>query len=655
MTDEEFVPYVPAEKSMPELTIKAMILGALLSVILGMANEYTGLYVGMTVCASIPAAVISLAIFKALKGNILENNMVQTAASAGESLAAGVIFTTTALIITNSTFPTPIYETLPYLEWTVLILVGGILGIFLTIFLRYALVVEEKLPYPEGTACAETLKAGHKGGKAFKYLMSGLGIGAAVKALVGIGGLSLWKFDAPGILKFPLMNWKGKPLSGALYSNFACEPLLLGVGYIVGFKIASWMFAGSILAFWVLTPAMAALVVPTTSLDTASFIGIWNSYVRPIAIGAMLVGGIWTMISMRGAILTSIRRARGARGAKLKNIPRTARDLPLKLGIIVVGALCIPAFVIYYTLSNAGLGIIALVLALIFAFLFSSVSAYIVGLVGSSNNPASGMTLATLFVSCIVLAALGVTGEEGIILAIGIITVACCALAISGDQMQDLKTGYMLGATPRNQQIMQIIGVMAMAVIAIPLLGVLDDAYGIGTGLPAFQGDMMRSTASAFFETGAPWILYVIGGALAVALILFGLPVLPIAVGIYLPFYLMVGIFLGGIVRWITDKIMVKHSEEEKAEAENNGIIASSGLVAGSALAGIVLAFVIIGTGRGNGLLELSGLSFTKYFSMAEAPGAVLPCFWPTLLVLALVALFIIYVAVGGFAKSKKA
>jgi putative OPT family oligopeptide transporter len=423
---------------------------------------------------------------------------------------------------------------------------------------------------------------------------------------------------------------------------------MMAVGYIIGFNTAAWLFAGTVLAFWVLTPAVAMLTVESAALDVATFEAVRGDFVKPIAIGAMLVGGIWTLISMRGAIATSLKRARGARGVELEKMPRTERDLPLKLAFIVISTLCIPTFAIYWYLSkSAGFGIMALVLALIFGFIFSSVSAYIVGLVGSSNNPASGMTLATLFVSCAVLAGLGVTGDTGMILAIGIIAIACCALAIGGDQMQDLKAGYMLGATPRNQQIMQLIGVVAMALVAVPLLNMLASAYGIGPGpdgtggLEAPQAFMMRSTASAFFETGTPWLLYAIGGALAFMLILFGLPVLPIAIGLYLSFWMIAGIFVGGIVRWITDRMMMRRSDEERDAATNNGVIASSGLVAGSALMGIVIAFVIV----------LSRKNLNEWAGTAVGAAT-----WPIYVIMALVALFIIYIATHEFiGKGKKA
>ncbi len=610
-------PYIPASTNLPEITVKAVILGALLSVVLSAANAYFGLFAGLTVSASIPAAVISMAVLKMFRNsNILENNLVQTAASAGESLAAGVIFTIPALVIMGY------WDEFNYFETVMIALCGGVLGVLFTIPLRTALIVQEKLKFPEGVATAEVLKTGEEGGKAVKYLIWGSIIGIVFK--LGDSAFSLWN----GIFhKATLIKAKTY-----LYFSLNLSPALVAVGYIVGLNIATLVFMGGVITWWIAMPIyigsngfenVAQELVSLGKFSAVSEVtvdnlggALWSAKLRYLGVGAMVVGGLWALISLRSALVTAFKSGVEAfqkGGAGMKEIIRTELDTPMSWVLIGVGVLTVPIFIIY--LSVIGSVPITIVMALIMVvagFLFSAVAGYMAGLVGSSNNPISGVTIATILSAALLLSTLMAAGGEvsGAAGAILIGAVVCCAASIAGDNMQDLKAGHILGATPYKQQIMQMIGVVAGA-LAIPfVLNALLQAYGMGAPTPetpnsltAPQATLMQSVAEGIFGGGLPWTMVYIGGGIGVLIIMmdqylkskgsnFRMPVLAVAVGLYLPFELDSSIFLGGLLAWSLTKATA--SAVNKDRADNAGLLLASGLITGEALTGIGIAIAIV-------------------------------------------------------------
>ncbi|WP_010478934.1 OPT family oligopeptide transporter [Thermococcus zilligii] len=591
----EFKPYVPPEESLPEYTVKAFVLGVLLSIIMGAANAYLGLYAGMTVSASIPAAVISMAILFAFKDrNILENNMVQTAASAGESLAAGVIFTFPALVVLEY------YTTFPYYLVTIIAALGGSLGALFTVVLRRAFIVEEKLPYPEGTACAEVLIAGDKGGSHAKPILWG-GIFGGVFKLLGSSGL--WagtvetaKFFGRRVLYF------GSDLSAALIS----------VGYIVGLNIAFLVFLGGAIAWFIAIPIYAAKMGNPEGLSALDLAWtIWSTKIRYMGVGAMVVGGLWSLVKLRGPILRGIRA--GLEAAKHRQaggtLPRTEEDLPLNYVLILIVAFVIPMFLLYaHVLNSIGIAAIMAVLMLILGFFGSAIAGYLAGVVGSSNNPVSGITIMSLLFTALILKALGFSGTEGMVATILVAAVVCTAAAIAGDTMQDLATGYLVGATPRRQQVFEIIGTFFAALVMVPVLNLLIQAYGIaGTptakenALAAPQAFLMTKVTQGVFKGTLEWNMVFIGAGIAVVLIIldeilakkgskFRTPVMPVAVGIYLPFSLGVPIFFGGLVR----HFVIRVRKEGAENPTDPGVLGAAGLIAGEALMGIIFAALIV-------------------------------------------------------------
>ncbi|MEQ8335771.1 MAG: oligopeptide transporter, OPT family [Cyclobacteriaceae bacterium] len=612
-------PYISPETRLNELTFRSIILGALLSVILGAANAYFGLFSGLTVSASIPAAVISMAILKAFKdSNILENNMVQTAASAGESLAAGVIFTIPALVIMGY------WQEFNYIETTLISICGGVLGVLFTIPLRKALIVEENLMFPEGVATAEVLKSGETGGKSVMYLVYGALMGGIFK--FGYEALNLWKgiFERATILNQKLY----------LYFSLNLSPALVAVGYIVGLNIATLVFLGGVITWWLAIPAyvwingfesVANELIAAgkfTSIDQihaeALGISLWSVKMRFLGVGSMIVGGIWAVLNLRGALVTSFKAGVEAfkKGAqKVSDTARTELDTPMSWVIIGIGILVIPIFFIYISIIEDVPITLFMALIMIFAgFLFSAVAGYMAGLVGSSNNPISGVTIATILSTSLLLLLLmgsggAISGAAGAIL-VG--AVVCCAAAIAGDNMQDLKAGYILGATPRNQQVMQMIGVIAGALLIAPVLNLLLASKGIGSPtaehpnpLTAPQATLMMSVATGIFGGELPWTIITIGGCIGVLIIItdlylkkrgsaFRMPVLAVAVGLYLPFELDSSIFVGGLIAWALDRSFRKNkvSTELKDSASNSGLLIASGLITGEALMGILIALL---------------------------------------------------------------
>ena len=612
-------PYISPETRLNELTLRSIIIGAILSVVLGAANAYFGLFSGLTVSASIPAAVISMAILKAFKNsNILENNMVQTAASAGESLAAGVIFTIPALVIMGY------WEEFNYIETTLISICGGVLGVLFTIPLRNALIVKEKLMFPEGVATAEVLKTGEGGGKSVKYLVYGALMGGVFK--FGYEALNLWK----GIFeKATLLNQKLY-----LYFSLNLSPALVAVGYIVGLNIATLVFMGGVITWWFAIPtyiwmngfeSVAGELVKAGKFDSIDQVSahalggaLWSVKMRFLGVGSMIVGGIWAVLNLRGALGVAFQsgvKAFREGSKKMSQVIRTELDTPMSWVFIGIGIMIIPIFFIYLTIiQNVPVTLFMALIMVLAGFLFSAVAGYMAGLVGSSNNPISGVTIATILsTSLLLLLLLGsggaVSGAAGAIL-VG--AVVCCAAAIAGDNMQDLKAGYILGATPKNQQVMQMIGVVAGALLIAPVLNLLLISKGIGSPTPdhpdpltAPQATLMMSVATGIFGGELPWTIITIGAIIGVIIIVidqylkskgstFRMPVLAVAVGLYLPFELDSSIFLGGVLAWALNRSFQKNGIGKSAidKASNGGLLIASGLITGEALMGILVALL---------------------------------------------------------------
>ena len=578
---EEFKPFVPAEKEMKEFSITAVIVGVLLAFVFGAANAYLGLRVGMTVSASIPAAVVSMGILRGLlrRNSILESNLVQTIGSAGESLAAGAIFTLPALFLWAEEGKA---ETPDLFTITALALCGGVLGVFFMVPLRKALIVKEHgvLPYPEGTACADVLLAGEEGGSGAKTVFFGMSFAALVKYVVD--GMKV----IPGAVMVPVNSLK------TLFS-VQVYPALMGVGYICGIRIASYMFAGAVLGWFVLIPAIVSFggesilypgTVPIATLyNEGGASAIWNSYIRYIGAGAVAAGGIISLVKTLPLLFSTFYEAvKAARSGKEKSEKRTERDLDIRF---VIGGIILFALLIWLVpalpISFSGAWLVIL-----FGFFFATVSSRMVGLVGSSNNPVSGMTIATLLLVTAWLKATNTIGMPGMIAAISIASVICIVAALAGDTSQDLKTGFLLGATPRRQQIGELIGVVVSAVTIGGVMMLLNQAWQFGSeALAAPQATLMKMITEGVMEGNLPWTLIFIGVFIGVAVEIKGVPVLPVAIGLYLPFELSASILVGGILRYV--------SSRKKKDAEG-GILFCSGLIAGEGLMGIVLALLAV-------------------------------------------------------------
>jgi putative OPT family oligopeptide transporter len=606
MAEESLVPPEPARKPPPELTIKAVLLGCVLAVLMAAANTYLGLYTGMVVSASIPAAVISMGILRGIlrRGTLLENNIVQTIASAGESLAAGIIFTVPALVITGA------WNEFKFCETTLIAILGGLLGVLFMIPLRRTLIVEEEeLKYPEGVACAEVLEAGQQGGSGILYVFSALGVGALLK-LLGQHGIGLLKGTVQGATR------AGR---SALYFGCDVSPALLAVGYIVGFNVALLVFLGGAIGWLLGIPIYYLLCGFPTGAEsvTDAMHDTWESQIRYMGVGAMVVGGVWSIIGVRRGIVKGIRGAiagyQDARAGKFA--PRVQRDLSLFsiLGLLLPTIVAVYLLYAFVLIGSPGFGLLASAAMIVAAFFFVAVSSYVVGLVGASNNPVSGMTISTLLFACGLLWLFGLGGNLGIIAALGVAGVVCCAACTAGDVSQDLKTGYLVRATPYKQQWAQVIGVLAASFVIAPVLGVLHASYGIGVEtregvdfLKAPQASLFASITRAMFdpEASMPWTMVGVGLAVGVAIICldeclrrrgsgFRTHVMPVAVGIYLPWSLGVPIFIGGLAALITGRIVGKSREKE---AVHRGVLIGSGLIAGEALMGILIALFIFFT-----------------------------------------------------------
>ncbi len=587
--NNEFKPYIPAEKITSEFTVTSIIMGIILAIVFGAANAYLGLRVGMTVSASIPAAVISMGVIRVImkKNSILESNMVQTIGSAGESLAAGAIFTMPALFLWAKE---GLCDMPSLVEITLIALCGGILGVLFMIPLRNALIVKEHatLLYPEGTACADVLLAGEEGGANASTVFSGMGLAALFKLVVD--GIKVIPADVSAQFK----AFKGE-LGMEVY------PALLGVGYIVGPRVASYMFVGSLVGWMVLIPLICLFGAGTWMYpaEVGVTIGelyaqggaseIWGSYVRYIGAGAIATGGVISLIKSLPLILTTFRDSmKSMKGSRNTSDARTAQDLPMNIVLIGIAAMIL----IIWLVPAIPVNILGALMIVVFGFFFATVSSRMVGLIGSSNNPVSGMAIATLLIATIAIKASGDSGITGMTGAIAIGSVICIVAAIAGDTSQDLKTGYLLGATPKRQQIGELVGVVASGLAIGGVLYLLNTAYGYGgTEVPAPQATLMKMIVEGIMGGNLPWNLVFIGVFLAIGLEILRIPVMPFAIGLYLPIYLNATIMIGGVVRLLMDGR--KHVDEKTKERQStDGTLYCAGMIAGEGLVGIALAIL---------------------------------------------------------------
>ena len=604
-----------SRNSPPELTVKAAGLGILLAFVFGAANAYLGMKAGQTVAATIPAAVIALALFRipAFRGGVLEQNITRTAASVGEALVAGAIFTIPAFVMVEMD-GVRLWTDLRghYWEATVILLAGGLIGIFFIILLRRPLVVEAKLPWPESVASAEIVRAGQESSNAPRYVFGAMGFGGLVQILKSEAGLRIFREYLTGFLRFPPSLVKHfdlarKPVGevahvgGIPWSTPSLSPALIGIGYIIGPQLASINVAGGVLAWWVLIPLLLFFdpdlgrrLGGITDTETLSFT-LWYNVVRPIAVGAMLVGACYTLLGMRSSIAHSLKGALAASRAAAQEtaaIERTERDIPAKWVLAAIAALVIPVTAIYYYFTGSWkAALVAAVVMTLAGFLLSAVGGYLVGLVGSSNQPLSGLTLSALVMAALMMLAVGVKGAAGVAAVLGVAAVVSVAVSVSGSMIQDLKAGHLLGGTPWKMQLVEIVAVVLLAFFLMAPIIVLDEANratgGIGgRGLPAPQAGLMAQLAKGIVGGQMAWGLLAIGAAFALALILCGAraPML-IAVGMYLPFETSSAIFVGGLIRWIADRA---------GAAEDKGTLLASGLIAGEAIVGILLAVTYV-------------------------------------------------------------
>ncbi|HMP99429.1 MAG TPA: oligopeptide transporter, OPT family [Cyclobacteriaceae bacterium] len=593
-------PYISAKDFIPEFTLKAILLGSVLGIIFGAATVYLGLKVGLTVSASIPIAVLAISIFKKLgNATILESNMVQTIGSSGESVAAGVVFTVPALLFLSG--GEAYFE---YFQIFVLALVGGILGVLFMVPLRKALIVKEhgNLPYPEGTACADVLVAGEKGGKLAQKVFMGLGIAFLYKGLMSI--LGLWK-DVP---EYVFKRGSALP-NGTLSAEIT--PELLGVGYIIGPRISGVMVAGGVLSWLVLIPLITLLgdglsspMAPEESIlirDMSAW-QIWSKYIRYIGAGAVTFGGVITLIKTFPTIISafkdSVKDFRANSGTNLDTeTPRTNKDLPLMY--IIIGSLILVGLMT--VLPNIPTNLVSAIMIVIFGFFFVTVASRIVGLIGSSSSPVSGMTIATLMATSLIFIAIGWTGEVYQPIALVVGSIVCIAAANAGATSQDLKTGYLVGATPYKQQIGELIGVLAATFVIGYTVLLLNNTLGIGPAtaehpnpLPAPQATLMATVIKGLLSQNLPWALVLTGMGIAAVVELCGVSSLAFAVGAYLPLSTTSPIFAGGLIKWAVEKWYSKSSAKSEV---STGALFSSGLIAGGALTGILVA-VLIGTNK---------------------------------------------------------
>ena len=615
-----FKPFVPADSEMKELSIKAIVLGVIMAIVLGAANAYLGMKAGLTVAATFPAAVVAMAALRIFKGTILEENMARTTASVGEALIAGAIFTIPAFVISG------VWDELYYWESTAIMLIGGLLGVLFVIILRRSLVEEANLPFPESVAAAEIVKAGQGGQTGAVYVFSAMGLAALWELFKNSNGLYMVKDYVREF--FPMasskINMLGKEISyggGFLFESPAASPALIGVGFIVGMRVSAVLFAGAVSGWLFLVPAFVFLnpdlgnLLETGSSWVDISMEVWMRQVRPLAVGTMIVAAFYTLYNLRSALVTGIKKAlrdiAASKSGGDEKVSRLEVDLDFKKVMITIGATAIPLFLLYHYFSGSiGGSVLLVIVMIIIGFLFAAVAGYLVGLVGSSNNPISGLTLSALLIAALLMVAIGVTGNQGIMAVLGVAGVVCCAAGIAGDMMQDLKVGHILGGTPWRMQIGEIIGVVAAALVLIWAMIVLDQVYHIGSeNLPAPQAGLMALMARGIVGGDMAWPLVLAGMFMAFGLILVKAPSpMLVAVGMYLPFHSTAAIFVGGIIKWFLESSLKKNNatDAQKTKAENTGVLLSSGLIAGESLTAVILAFVVAGVSLSEGTFKLS-------------------------------------------------
>jgi putative OPT family oligopeptide transporter len=598
-----------------EATLKAVGLGLFLAFVFGAANAYLGMKAGQTVAATIPAAVIALALFRIprFRGGVLEQNITRTAASVGEALVAGAIFTLPAFLLVD-VGGVHLWKDLRahYWEAAVILLAGGLIGVFFIILLRRPLCVEANLPFPESVASAEIVKAGDRAGDAPRYLFGAMGFGALVQILKSDRGLQIFREFTQGFWSFPQWLVRGRTEvvhgGGIPWTTPALSPALIGIGYIIGPELSAINASGGVIAWWLLIPLMTLLdpnlavhlgLAPDASWDVLSS-AAWATVVRPIAVGTMLVGACYTLFSMRDSIVRSLKGAFAASAEAAKEeaaVERTEKDIPPRWIVIGVLALIVPITGIYFYFTRGVVSaVVAAVVMTVTGFLLSAVGGYLVGLVGSSNQPVSGLTLAALVIAALVMVALGVKGVEGIAAVLGVAAVVCCACCVSGSLIQDLKAGHLLGGTPWKMELVEMLAVTALSFFLVWPIMVLHEAYGIGSrALPAPQAGLMAQLAKGIVSGEMAWGLLAVGAAFGVALICCGArsPML-VAVGMYLPFETVSAIFVGGMFRWVADRVMARRAGADRARVEEKGTLLASGLIAGEAIIGIVLAVLAV-------------------------------------------------------------
>lgn len=615
----------------PQLSLRAVLLSMALTVVLAAANAYLGLFAGLTVATAIPAAVVSMVVLRMLgRSSVLENNIVATGASAGSSIAAGTVFTMPALVILGH------WVRFDYAWVFAIIGLGGLLGVLFSVPLRRTLIIAEDLQFPEGVATAELLRAGSEGAGGARAL--GLAAGAGALFKLAMSGLRLIPDS------FALAGYLG-PQRLIGYVGLNLSPALLGVGYIVGVNVGTVTVAGGLLAWWLFIPMYHALFALQDTVLAAKLVGvdaetaaglIWTSKVRYIGVGAMLVGGLWALWTLRHSLLSGIRSGLAVSGEG-RAVDDRERDLPMSFILTGIVLFVLPLFALYSTVVGSyGVGAAMAVIMVVAGFVFSSVSGYMAGLVGSSNNPVSGITISTiLFASLVLLAFLGSGNAMGPIAAILVGAVTCSAAAVAGDNLQDLKAGRLLGASPWRQQVMLALGAVAGAAIMAPVLNLLLEAYGIGTpahagvkALSAPQATLMAAVAQGIFKGGLPWAMIELGVGLGVVVIIldrwlartgrsFRAPVLAVAVGVYLPLELTTPIFLGGMLAAVAERWHRRHGGSGEESERSNGLLYASGLIAGEAIVGVLIAIPIVATGRVDVLSLPVTVPFAQWVGLA--------------------------------------
>jgi len=627
---KEFKPYVPADSREPEMTVKAVVWGVALSAVFGAANAYLAMKAGQTIAATIPAAVIAIALFRLpfMRGGVLEQNITRTSASVGEALVAGMAFTVPAFLLVQ-VGGQPVWEGFRGHFWdsVVMMLAGGILGILFIILLRRPLCVDSDLPWPEATACAEIVKAGQGGStEAPRYIFGAMGIGALLQLLTNSRGILAFRESLAGFIHFPravIRHFDPDKASigtvthtgGMPWATPLASPALMGIGYIIGPRLAAINFSGTVIVWWLLIPLvlfvdpdlphrLAGTSGGSVSWDVMSYT-VWYNIVRPIAVGAMLVAALYTLYTMRESLLASIRGAVGARGqsSAATIASRLDRDIPLRWILVSIVGMIIPIGLIYYRFTGTvGAAVLAATVMTLVGFVLAAIGGYLVGLIGSSNQPVSGLTLTALVIAALLMVAVGIRGLAGVAAVLGVASVVCIACSVAGSMIQDLKAGHLLGGTPWKMQVAEIISVATLAFFLMWPLYALHQTYGIGSrALPAPQAGLMALLSQGIVGGEMAWGLVLMGCVFGFALIMIDAPApMLIAVGMYLPFETTSAIFVGGLLKWAANRVAARRklSAAGAEMFEQRGTLLASGLIAGEAILAIILSVAFIGAER---------------------------------------------------------